>query len=42
MDKKPKAKDSARSPGTEATVEKQRELQREQDRKEPNESGSVG
>ncbi|GAB3770429.1 SDR family oxidoreductase [Ramlibacter monticola] len=42
MDKKPKAKDSARSPGTEATAEKQRELQREQDRKEPNESGSGG
>ncbi|MEJ5990106.1 SDR family oxidoreductase [Ramlibacter sp. PS3R-8] len=37
MDEKPTAKDNARS--ADATVEKQREIQREQDRKEPAESG---
>ena len=42
MDKKPQAKDNARTGSSEATAEKQRELQREQDRKEPNESGSPG
>jgi NAD(P)-dependent dehydrogenase (short-subunit alcohol dehydrogenase family) len=41
MDKKPQAKDNARSPGAQQTAEKQRELQREQDRKEPAESGSA-
>jgi len=39
MDKKPTAKDSTRGAG-EATAEKQRALQREQDRKEPAEGGS--
>ena len=38
MDKKPTAKDNARSGVGEATADKQRELQREQDRKEPGES----
>ena len=38
MDKKPQAKDNARS-DTNPTAEKQREIQREQDRKEPAESG---
>ena len=37
MDKKPTAKDNARG-GANETVEKQREIQREQDRKEPSES----
>jgi NAD(P)-dependent dehydrogenase (short-subunit alcohol dehydrogenase family) len=41
-DKKPQAKDQPRSPGAEATAEKQREIQREQDRKEPAESGGGG
>jgi NAD(P)-dependent dehydrogenase (short-subunit alcohol dehydrogenase family) len=42
MDRKPTAKDKARNSGSEATAQKQRELQREQDRKEPDESGSGG
>ncbi|HEX7887831.1 MAG TPA: SDR family oxidoreductase [Ramlibacter sp.] len=41
MDKKPAAKDNTRAGANEATAEKQRELQREQDRKEPGE-GSGG
>jgi NAD(P)-dependent dehydrogenase (short-subunit alcohol dehydrogenase family) len=41
MDKKPAAKDNARGAG-EATAQKQRELQREQDRKEPAEGSSGG
>ncbi|HZN48659.1 MAG TPA: SDR family oxidoreductase [Ramlibacter sp.] len=40
MDKKPSARDGARKPSNEAAAEKQRALQREQDRKEPAESGS--
>ncbi|MDB5899905.1 MAG: dehydrogenase with different specificity (related to short-chain alcohol dehydrogenase)-like [Ramlibacter sp.] len=39
MDDKPTAKDNARN--GEATAEKQREIQREQDRKEPQESGGA-
>ena len=39
MDKKPAAEDNARSTSNEATAEKQRQIQREQDRKEPRESG---
>lgn len=39
MDKKPSAKNDARQQGSEATAEKQREIQREQDRKEPKGSG---
>jgi NAD(P)-dependent dehydrogenase (short-subunit alcohol dehydrogenase family) len=42
MDKKPTAKDNTRSAANEATADKQRELQREQDRKEPAASGSGG
>jgi NAD(P)-dependent dehydrogenase (short-subunit alcohol dehydrogenase family) len=42
MDKKPAAKDNARSPANEAAAEKQREIQREQDRKEPRESSGGG
>jgi NAD(P)-dependent dehydrogenase (short-subunit alcohol dehydrogenase family) len=38
MDKKPTARDNARSDANEAAAEKQRAIQREQDRKEPNES----
>ena len=41
MDKKPKAKDNARG-AAEATAEKQRALQREQDRKEPAEGSGGG
>jgi NAD(P)-dependent dehydrogenase (short-subunit alcohol dehydrogenase family) len=41
MDKKPTARDSARAP-EESAVEKQRALQREQDRKEPNEGSGGG
>jgi len=41
MDNKPKAKEGARGAG-EAAAEKQREIQREQDRKEPGEGGSGG
>ncbi|NNU43625.1 SDR family oxidoreductase [Ramlibacter montanisoli] len=37
---KPKAKDKGRAPANEAAAEKQRALQREQDRKEPAEGGS--
>lgn len=37
---KPKAKDKGRAPANEAAAEKQRALQREQDRKEPVEGGS--
>jgi NAD(P)-dependent dehydrogenase (short-subunit alcohol dehydrogenase family) len=37
-DRKPTAKDNARSAANEAVAEKQREIQREQDRKEPHES----
>lgn len=39
MPNKPKAKDGARGPANEAAAEKQRAIQREQDRKEPRESG---
>lgn len=42
MDNKPSAKDTPRAKDTEPAAEKQRELQREQDRKEPSESGSGG
>jgi NAD(P)-dependent dehydrogenase (short-subunit alcohol dehydrogenase family) len=41
MDRKPAAKDNPRSTSNEAAAEKQREIQREQDRKEPKE-GSGG
>ena len=41
MDNKPSAKDNPRTQSKEATAEKQREIQREQDRKEPA-SGSEG
>lgn len=39
MPNKPKARDAARAPANEAAAEKQRKIQREQDRKEPKESG---
>lgn len=39
MDDKPAAKDNARNAANEATAEKQRAIQREQDRKEPQEAG---
>ena len=42
MDDKPSARDSARTQDNEATAEKQRALQREQDRKEPAQGGSGG
>jgi NAD(P)-dependent dehydrogenase (short-subunit alcohol dehydrogenase family) len=42
MDKKPQAKDKARTASNDAAAEKQREIQREQDRKEPNESSGGG
>ena len=42
MDKKPQAKDNARSQSNDAAAEKQREIQREQDRKEPNEGSGGG
>lgn len=42
MDDKPSARDSARTQDNEATAEKQRALQREQDRKEPAQGGSAG
>lgn len=38
MDKKPSARNNARQQENEATAEKQRKIQREQDRKEPSES----
>lgn len=41
MDNKPRARNNARQQDNEATAEKQREIQREQDRKEPSE-GSGG
>ena len=40
MDHKPQARDNARGAANEAAAEKQRALQREQDRKEPAEGGS--
>lgn len=42
MDKEPQAKDNARGPANEAAAEKQREIQREQDRKEPAEGAGGG
>jgi NAD(P)-dependent dehydrogenase (short-subunit alcohol dehydrogenase family) len=42
MDDKPSARDNARTQDNEAAAEKQRELQREQDRKEPSEASSGG
>ena len=42
MNRKPQAKDKARGASNDAAAEKQREIQREQDRKEPNERSGGG